>query len=311
MVKARLSVRVATVLLAMCLSITAPSAAWSWGGNDPTPDNPVPTTDPTDSGGTAIANVGNCAVVASPSYLGVSCGTGKSGQVIVKKVLGDDPVPTCWHEPVSAEELAAFGYGETPGAAWYWEWCVTGITKEPNRFDPEFQVGLVAIRDGQPVTTLTVNQTDLIDFARGADVMPFPIAVVSPISHPRVGAWVSYFNGTDDEVTVQTGGITLRAQVDSIRVEPYGEGAGDAVTCAGSGFHARRGDTPATAPGCWVKYDRSSAAEPDNQFWVWISAHWVVDISTDGGANWTRFNEFDKAQNTIVPVTEIQTLVVS
>jgi len=42
-----------------------------------------------------------------------------------------------------------------------------------------------------------------------------------------------------------------------------------------------------------------------------MTAHWVVEVSADGGATWTTFNRFDKSQITTIPVTEIEALVVN
>ncbi|MGL5825195.1 MAG: hypothetical protein ACRCYU_10335 [Nocardioides sp.] len=264
-----------------------------------------------DTGSTSVGQVADCSVVSSPTFLGLSCVSGKSGVINVAKILRKDPVPTCWHDPLTPVELTAMNVVNDAGTRWFWRRCVSGISKKPNRFSPEFEVGVVAVGDGDEVVTLTANQSALLDFAAALDGIPPPIAAVSPMARPRVGAWVSFFNGTAGQRTVRAGSVTLRARVASIKVNPLGRGIGDTLRCAGTGYRARPGDLPDTAPGCWYRYPRSSADQSDNMFPVWITAHWIVDVSADAGATWQRFNTFDKSQITTIPVTEIQALVVN
>jgi hypothetical protein len=271
-----------------------------------------------DSGDTATGQVDNCSIVSSPSYLGMACGSGGGSTLSVKDILGKDPVPDCWDEPLTAAELAAVGRENTPGpngSTWYWERCLTGIDKDTLAIGPDgigFKIGLVSIDNGDPVKTLTDNQQKLVKFEGADRQIPAPVAVVSPSRYPRVGANVSFFDGTDPEVTAAAGGLLLRARVTSFSVKPLGEADPTTVTCPGTGVRAEKGDTPASRPGgCWYKYLHSSADQPDQKYQVDTTAHWTVEYSRNGAAGpWTYFNGFDKSQVTTIPVTEIQALVV-
>jgi hypothetical protein len=267
-----------------------------------------------DSGEPTTGQVRNCSIVSSPSYLGVACGSANGGDgPSTEEILDGDPLPDCWHEPLTASELAALGHENDADSVWYWERCLEGIDPETLEVGPEgvsFTVGLVALDPGD-TTTLTPNQQNLVEFQGKDGQIPAPFAAVSPTPHPRVGAWVSFFNSTDPEVVVDAGTVVLRATVDRIEVQPLGEGAGDTVTCPGNGVRAERGDSPATHPqGCWYKYEQSSAGEPDQKYDAVVTAYWTVDVSEDDGATYGYFNSFSKSQVTTIPVTEIQALVI-
>ena len=300
-------------LLAVVLGTAYASPALAWDGEDPVPTDPNPH-GPADSGDTNVGQVGNCSVVSSPSYLGLSCGSGSAGVVNVAETLGKDPVPECWHEALTSAELTAMNVVNTPGpdgTTWYWQRCVTGISKHPNEFEPHFTVGLDQLKGGDKPTTLTENQELLISWSGKDRTIPAPIAGVSPMARPRVGAQVSFFDGSPLVDPVQAGSVILQAHVASITVQPLGSGVEPTISCNGKGYIAQRGDTPANRPGgCWFKYLRSSAAETDNDYDAWMTAHWVVEVSDDGGATWTTFNQFDKSQITTIPVSEIEALVV-
>ena len=314
-----LSVRSALVAFGVLLGTAAlgttyasPALAYTPPTNpDGNPGNPGPN----DSGDTNVGQVGNCSVVSSPSYLGLSCGTGSGNVVQVAETLGKDPVPECWHEALTAAELSAMNVVNTPGSdgtTWYWKRCVTGISKHPNKFDPEFTIQLDQLKGSDTPTTLTDNQQLLISWSGKDRTIPSPIAGVSPMAHPRVGAQVSFFDGSLLVPLVDAGAVQLKAHVTSISVQPLGNGLEPTVDCDGKGYVAQRGDTPDNHPeACWFKYLRSSAGEADNDYDAWMTAHWVVEVSDDGGASWTTFNQFDKSQITRIPVTEIEALVVN
>lgn len=268
----------------------------------------------TDSGGTNVGSAGNCAVVSSPSYLGLSCGTGSADTRSPKEILGKSDVPGCWNDKLTQAELDAMGLENRDGNTWYWERCLTGIDPKTKELEPggiKITVGLVSKGPDDKVVTLDPHQQVLVALFSKDGTIPPPIAGVSPNARPRVGGWVSFFDGTDDEVTVDAGAVILRAHVARLLVEPLGEGKAPQVTCAGSGYRAQRGETRADHPaGCWYRYQQSSADEDGNSYPVTMTAHWVVDVSADGGATFSRFNTFDKSQTTEVPVTEIQAIVV-
>jgi hypothetical protein len=310
--------RIATVavLLGLSLAVSAPALAFdppggNGGGDDDTSSG---TGASYDNGEPATDQVRNCSIVSSPSYLGVACGSAKGGDgPTIREILDGDPLPECWHEPLTESELAALGHTNDEDSVWYWERCLEGIDPKTLKVGDEgvsFTVGLVSLDPAETVT-LTPNQQDLVEFQGKDGQIPAPFAAVSPTAHPRVGAWVSFFNGTDREVTVDAGTVALRATVDRIEVQPLGEGLGDAVSCPGIGHKAVRGDSPDTHPNaCWYKYEQSSAAEPDQKYPAVITAYWSVNVSEDGGATWRYFNSFSKSQVTTIPVTEIQALVI-
>jgi hypothetical protein len=321
-------------VLALPLALSAP--ALGDGGGDitlPPPSTPAPPQPPDtstgDVGGTGGGSDtrGGCAVVAGPSYLGVSCaGAQDRGGKTVKEILGDDPVPGCWDDPVPEDQLAKMGRHNEPGAGgltWYWERCLTGIDKQTKKVEPggiKIDVTLVSIENGDHVKTLTANQAALVKPYEKTAGVPPPLAGVTPSAHPHVGQWVSFVDTTGDEVDVPAGAVTLRARLTSIDVEPLGAGNGT-ISCPGTGVVASSGDAPPQAgdsgwdplgwdaDGCWYKYTHSSADQPDETYPVQVTAHWTAETSVGGGA-WAHLADFTKSQVTNIPVTEIQTLVV-
>ncbi len=283
------------------------------GPSGPSGPPPADTPGPSSTGGTNYDSVGNCAVVSSPSYLGMSCGTGSGDRRTVKQILGDDPVPGCWNDPLSGAELEAMMLENRDGNTWYWERCLTGIdpkTKKVEKGGIKITVGLVSKGPDDKVVTLTHNQNVLVTLYSKDGTIPAPIAGVSPNARPRVGGWVSFFDGTDDAVTVTAGAVVLRAHITRIDVEPSGAGVSPMKSCAGSGYRAQRGETPADHRGCWYRYPQSSATQHDNAYPVNMTAHWAVDVSDNGGATFRPFNTFEKSQVTNVEVTEVEAIVV-
>ncbi len=289
-----------------------------------TPTTPTtPTTSTTDTvSGPTTGSVGSCSVVASPTYLGLTCGSSSLGGLTPKKILGDDPVPDCWHDALTEAELAGIGLHDTAGpggSAWYWERCLKGIDPETKQLEPggiRFTNGIVSIRNGDPVKHLTDRQQDLVDMYGGESQVPSPVAVASPSVRPRVGAWVSFFNASRDTVVVAAGSAELRARVTSIDVRPLGRSDGPNLSCPGSGYRAQAGETREDHPsGCWYRYLQSSAGQDrvnsqgQPSYPVLITAHWAVDVVVGGVV--TPFNTFTKSAETTVPVTEIQAIVVS
>ncbi len=305
---------------------TMPGGGGSGGGSGTTTTTTTTTTTSTSTtdtvSGPTSGSVGSCAVVASPTYLGLSCGSSSLGGLTPKQILGKDPVPDCWHDALTEAELGGIGVQNTPGAAgatWYWERCLKGIDPETKQLEPggiRFTNGLVQIRNGDPVKHLTDNQQDLVDVYGGESQVPSPVAVTSPSVRPRVASWVSFFNGSQDSVVVQAGSAELRARVTSIDVRPLGPTEGPVVSCPGSGYRAAKGETREDHPsGCWHRYAHSSAGQQrvNSQglpsYPVRITAHWAVDVVVGGVV--TPFNTFTKSAETTLPVTEIQAIVIS
>lgn len=316
-----LTAAVGTAALGMGLLVSGAgsAAAFDTGGGGDDPRGSVPGETVT---GPTTGQVGNCSVVSSPAYLGLSCGSASGDGLTVKQILKGDPVPGCWHEPLTEAELAAIGYENGPGASrWFWERCLKGINRKTLQIEPggiRFTIGLVSLGPGDPIHHLTAHQAALVEFHNDDQQIPAPVAIASPSARPRVGAWVSFFNGTEDEVTASAGAVQLRARITDIAVEPLGARAPDAdtVRCEGTGIRAASGDTPETLPGaCWYRYEKSSSGQPlvtaegQPAYPVVITATWAVDVVVGGTA--TPFNSFTKSQVTSLPVTEIQAIVVN
>ena len=316
----RLAAAAATVAL---LTVGGPAFAELHGPkspNDGTPPSQTPTTtDSPDS--TVVDQVNNCSVVSSPSYLGLSCAGGEWNKHSIKETLDGDKLPHCWHDKMTPAETEAMNLDPEGGSTWYWWRCMEGVDPQTLTVGPDgvsFTTGWIPVKDGDAIITLTHNQELLVAMFDKDGQIPSPVAGVSPMAHPRVGSWVSFFDGTPGSVEPLTAGkVQLKAGVVSLKVEPLGEGITEPssvdlpLTCSGTGYRAHRGDAPDTAPGCWFRYERSSAAQPAQAYAARITAHWLVQVSADGGASWTTFNEFDKSQITTIPVTEIEALVVN
>ena len=288
-------------------------------GTPPTSEGPATSTDdPYSSSGPSYGQVSNCSVVSTPNYIGLSCGSGGGEVQTVKEYFGVEKkkdIPGCSHDALGQAELDALQYENTPGpegTTWYWEYCLVDPELGTPVNQVEFTVSIVWIRNDQDVeVNALVN--DLVDLRNGT--VPFPVAVATPSSRPRVGAWTSFVNGTDDHLTVAAGNVTLDAHIVGLTVKPLGEDRPESVSCPGTGYTAQRGDTPDTHAGCWWKYANSSSGQPmvtsegQPAYPVEITATWAVD--TIVGGNRQRFNTFQKSQVTALPVTEIQALVVS
>jgi hypothetical protein len=151
------------------------------------------------------------------------------------------------------------------------------------------------------------------------DLIPFPVAVSSPLPKVRVNADVAFSDGSETSVgpVIRSGAgvgvVRMQARVIGFSVSPTGEDGGK-VKCAGGGVLVHAGDTPASVPGaCWYRYVKSSAGQLDSRFPVSTTATWEIRY-TAGAANtpwkdWKVLNTITKTQVTQLPVTEIQTLV--
>ena len=260
----------------------------------------------------------NCSIVSGPQYIGGVCAGSKSEGRSVKEILGKDPVPGCWDDPVSDEDLAAMGKANVPGPdgyTYYWHSCLSGIDPKTKTREPggiQIKTWLTHLPNGTPPQTLTANQQTLVDGVAARSNVPTPVAVVSPSDHPRVGLNVAFLNGSSGSVDVQPLGAYIHAYVDHTYVEPLGPGLLPRIDCRGNGTPATPGQTPEPGDGlCWYKYAHSSAGQPQDMYPVRITSHWVVEISATGAAGtFEPLDDFTKSAITPVPVTEIQALVV-
>jgi hypothetical protein len=260
----------------------------------------------------------NCSIVSGPTYVGGVCAGAASEGKTVKQILGDDPVPDCWDEKVSDEQLAAMGKENMPGPdgyTYYWEHCLTGInkkTKVPGPDGMQISTELHTIPNGKPPRTLTANQQQLVDGIADQGNVPTPIAVVSPSDHPRVGLDVAFSNASRGEFYVRPLGAVIHAYVDHTYIEPLGKDRAPKIGCPGNGTVAEPGQRPVAGDGlCWYRYLHSSAGQVDDVYDVQITSHWVVEISATGApGTYERLDDFMKSATTRIPVTEIQALVV-
>ena len=259
-----------------------------------------------------------CTIVSGPSYIGGICpGAGNEGRT-VKEILGKDPVPDCWDDKATDAELTAMGRENVPGPGgytYYWHRCLTGVDKETKKVEPggmHIASGLIPIPNGTPPITLTANQQELVDGVADSGNVPVPVAAVSPADHARVGLPAAFFNSSSGDFYVRPLGAVIHAHVVHTTIEPLGQGIGPQIGCPGNGTIARPGQTPVEGDGlCWYKYLRSSAGQVDDLYHVRITSHWVVDISADGVAGtFERIDEFDKSATSLIPVKEVQALVV-
>lgn len=315
--------------VAVALSVAGAVPAYANGMGEPpptTPTGPAPsqpeappsTGDDYAPSGPSYGQVSNCSVVSTPNYIGLSCGSGGGEVQTVKEYFNaknKKDLPGCSHKPMGQSELDALQYENTPGpqgTTWYWEYCLKDADLGTPINQVEITVSIVWIRNDENVE-VNVLLNELVDLRSGT--VPFPVAVATPSSRPRVGAWTSFVNGTDDHLTVAAGAVTLDAHVIGLTVKPLGAGRSESVSCPGTGYHAQKGDTPQTHDGCWWKYANSSSgqslttSEGQPAYPVEITATWAVDTIVGGVRN--RFNTFQKSQVTPLPVTEIQALVVS
>jgi hypothetical protein len=285
---------------------------------DPTPT--TPTNPPHNPPQEPAKNLSwhSCTIVSGPEYIGGVCAGSKAEGKSVKEILGKDPVPVCWDDRVSDEDLTAMGKANVPGPGgitYYWRSCLRGVDPKTKKVEPggmHIKTFLTHLGNGTPPETLTDNQRELVDGVADRGNIPTPVAVVSPSDHPRVGLDVAFLNGSKGTLDVTPLGAYIHAYVDHTTVEPLGQGVPPKVGCRRNGTPASRGQTRVEGDGlCWFKYLRSSAGQPEDSYQVRITSHWVVEISASGKAGtFEPLDDFNKSAITPVPVTEVQALVV-
>ncbi len=273
-------------------------------------------------GGSVDRSIGNCHVVSTPDYLGESCGSVKGGsKKTIKQILGKDPLPTCWNEPMSAQEKSALNLQDTPGpegSTYWWQKCLQGInakTLQAEKGGIKISYGWVAIPNtpkpgDQKVVILTARQKQLIESEAGETMIPAPLAAIAPSGSPVVNQQVAFFDGTKHEVSLNEGGLELQATVTKLSVQPANDNS--STSCPGAGVDVSADDSKSSEPkACWYHFTHSSADQPDHRFSGTISASWVVRYSTDGGKHWQELNHFTKQGLSSQQVNEIEALNVS
>lgn len=269
------------------------------------------------------SQVGNCAVVSSSNYLGMSCPNGSKNTLTAAQILGPAPVPTCWDAPLNDSELNNLGLKneDPPPGTWVWRFTLYNIDPKTKQEGPggiKYSPQLLKIAPEDQDCKVNARQKNLFQSAMRGGNIPSPELAVSPTSKPRVGQFVSFFDLRSKEVTVRVGDDrpeVLRARPVHIQVKPLGAADPTTLNCAGIGFQAGPKDVAPdpVRPGdpCWYKYLRSSADQSDEVYPAKMTTSWVVEKSADGGATWQQFNQFDKSLVTNVAVYEIEALVVN
>lgn len=310
--------RAGAVLGALCLALATAVPAQA-GLNDP-PTRPGEGPNPWGDGGTVRIKTHQtgggsaCTFIASPNSIGGVCvrANAMDGPTI-EEVLAGDPLPECWDEKLTDEELADINLAHGDGTSWYWHRCLTGIDRETYEIGPEglfFHIGIWPIADDSPdLVFLTPNQQAFVDRFVDRGNVPRPVLVASPSPVPWVNDDVAFFNYGEDEISLNLSqpGVAMRGRVTEIMVYPEGPD-GPHVTCPGSGIQVDEDDTPQSVPdACWHAYEESSIGKDSDAFEAAIYAKWQVDIRING--EWQPFHEFSKGSPAMVQVNEVQALV--
>lgn len=256
-----------------------------------------------------------CSFIASPNSIGGVCVHANAfNGPSIEQILGGDPLPTCWDERLTDEELYDINLQHGDGTGWYWHRCLRGIDPETLEIEEgglHFEIGIWPFDDNSPdLVFLTPNQQAFVDrFVQRGNV-PAPVLVASPNPVPWVNDDVAFFNYGDDELAVDMSapGVQMRAKITEILVYPEGRTDGEPIACDGPGLQVEAGDTPESVPdACWYTFERSSLDRPGDYFDAEIHAKWQVDVRIDGV--WQPFHEFSKGAPAMVMVNEVQALV--
>lgn len=263
----------------------------------------------------ATGNGSACSFISGPNAIGGVCvhAKGFDGPTI-EEILAGDPLPDCWQEKLTPQELTDMNLAHGEGTSWYWNRCLAGIDRETMEIEPGgiyFGIGIKPFRDDDPeLVFLTPNQQAFVDRFVERGNVPTPILVASPNPAPFVNEDVAFFNYGDDELVVDmrsAPGVQMRAKITQTKVYPEGPD-GPVVTCDGSGAQAEEGDTPESLPeACWHTYEQSSIGRDGDVFDAEIHVQWQVDVRINGV--WRPFHEFTKASPAMVQVNEVQALV--
>ena len=259
---------------------------------------------------------GACSLIASPNSIGGVCvrANAFSGPTI-EEILDGDPLPECWDEPLSDEELKSINLINSEDAAWYWHRCLQGIDPETYEIGPDgiyLSVGIWPFENDDPeLEFLTPNQQRFMDRFVDRGNVPAPVLLASPNPMPFVNDDVSFYNFGDDEMRVNLSapGVQMRAKITEMLVYPEGrDGDAEPITCPGPGKQADVNDSPSTLrDACWYAYEQSSMTSPGDFFEAEVNVRWQVDARVDG--TWEEFHQFTKAGTAQIPVNEVQALV--
>ncbi|MDQ1289086.1 MAG: hypothetical protein QG622_2652 [Actinomycetota bacterium] len=307
---ARAALAGATLALAVAVAGMAPPAA-AYPGNENTTAG---VTTPPPPSGPVRRTVKTCRMYANNVSFGMRCGLSTLTGRTIQQILGGDPVPGCWHEPLPADltdeyaELLREKASQGERGAFYLKTCMK--IAEP---EVTFSEEIVFLPEGEPPTTLTRNQRTLVAIEAKESRIPMPTIASSPSVRPRVMQDVAFrvVNDTSTPTITDTRSgtkVEMRARLVHLRIIPMTGAA--AVGCSGGGVEVTAADTRTARPdACWYRFPRSSAAEPGQTYPVRAIASWTVEYST--GGVWTPLATIEKQQTALQPVTEVQTMVVS
>jgi hypothetical protein len=330
-------------LLAGSQAVASAGLGWTPPPGPHPPKSPTPSP-PSSSGQGSSRDVDNCHLYGGPEGFGLSCGTrsGAKGDSVAE-ILGGDPVPACWDEAASAQDVANLGVTDTTDFDYYWRWCLTGVNPKTKTVTgkgigftrtftwlPKGTKDCAPLGKRYPIAAacrigLTQRQRELVDMQARDTMIPSPAVVAKPAA-VRVRVSVAFVD--DDAVTdkaiswdgheatvgpIAAGAVQMRALLLGYRIDPTGTGQ-DAFDCPGFGrVVPPDGATPATAPAaCWYRtgYAHSSARQTGEAYPVTVTATWVIQY--DAGGGWQPLGDpFDKTQQTPLRVSEIQTLVIN
>lgn len=303
---------VVVALAAAALLFTPATGSMAVGGKEP---EPVPPTTNQTKRATYKDGTRTCRTVAGPRWIGAVCtdsGTGVDMSQVIRDILDGDPLPECWHEPLTGQELRELGLRNGEGASWYWVTCLYGVDPETFEIDDEGAYTAIYYRrvSDDRVVELTENQEALIERVASDRRVPSPILGVSPSALPLVNQDVSFFNISDDElhVNVAAMGVQMRGEILELQVHPYGTTEA-LLTCDRNGYRAEPGETREDhRGGCWHLFDRSSLGLEHDAFMAHVATRWRVEINRGNG--WEHFHTFNKTARQWVQVNEVQALVV-
>ena len=139
--------------------------------------------------GSAYGEAAGCGFIASTTYWGGVCGGGVGRALTPKEILGKDPVPTCWHEALAPEEVAALPAPRQPQRQYFWEYCLRGIDTKTKEYTGPLRISVSLVKLPPGLSKhLTDRQEQLVDLTGAHSTVPTPVAVTSPSTTPGSAA---------------------------------------------------------------------------------------------------------------------------
>lgn len=268
---------------------------------------------------------GLCDLYSSPGSFGVRCHRGTGTAETVGSILHGEPVPTCWLEDVSIQDLVdVYGYPK-PEAGWVYKLrhCVGNIVLGNSPFyqpDMTHDAQIIKIRTDagncpQPYTAMMDDclmpveepQSTVIaglDAGNQGDI-PDAILATKPMQKIRTHVEMTYYDAafpkgsTNPRRTnnVIAGGKTMWAEMNESYIWPFGPG-GERISC-----------DVTLADGCKYTYKKSSHGQPNERYPFRMETDWVVYYRLPGGDP-TELGRYQKYDDVDLPVLDVQSLIV-